>query len=181
RAQREVAAVLPYLDPSETSRAALLVLGLRAGDLDADLRRLDDELHALENAERKLDETSRDLRARIAAEGPRRTVRATSPWRSAASMRVDALERATTPYAHLEYAKAPTIPPVPPAGTFVPPGELETLLRETDVRRASAARAVRVSHERLRLFEERRTKFVEDLSSAIAGTSPSETLARDLR
>lgn len=180
RAQREVASRVPSLEPADVSAAALLVLALRAGDLDSDLRRLDEELRATESAERKLDETSRELRARIAATGTRRSPRARSPWRSAASMRAGALERATTTYAHLPYAKAPTIPPIPAAGAAVPPGELETLLRESDVRRAAAGRTVRVSRERLRLFEERRAKFVEALSDAIAGTAPPATLSRNL-
>lgn len=181
RTQRQVASMLPGLDREEVAAASLVVMAMRASNLDADLRRMSVELEAMEEAERKLDAASKELRARLAAAGPGRRTGGTSAWRSTASMRAAALERTTTTYARLEYRKAPTIPPVPAPDAYATPAELETLLRESDARRAAAGREIRFARERLRLYEHRWSSFVDALSVAIAGTTLPETLARDLR
>ena len=181
RAQRQVASLLPGLDPGDVAAASLVAMAMRASNLDADLRRMSAEVVAMEDAERKLDATSRELRARLAEAGPGRRTGGTSAWRSNAAMRAAALERTTTTYARLEYRKAPTIPPVPAPDAFVTAAELETLLRESEARRAAAGRETRVARERLRLYEQRWSRFVDALSVAIAATPPPETLARDLR
>jgi hypothetical protein len=181
RAQRQVASMLPGLDRTEIAAASLVVMAMRASSLDADLRRMSDELGAMASAEKRLDEASAQLRSQLARTGTRRGTGGTSAWRSAASMRAAALERAITPWARLRYAKAPTVPQVPPADALVTTAELETLLRESDARRSAIQRETRVARERLALYERRWSKFVDALSVAMTGTTPSTTLARDLR
>jgi len=181
RAQRQVASMLPGLDRAGIAEASLLAMAMRASSLGADLRRMSDEMDAMASAEKKLDEASAQLRSQLAGTGTRRGTGGTSAWRSAASMRAAALERAITPWARLRYAKAPTVPQVPPVDALVTPAELETLLRESEARRAAVRREARVARERLALYERRWSKFVDALSVAMAGTTPSTTLARDLR
>ena len=186
RAQREVASAYPLLGNADVASTALVVLAMAAGDLDEDLRRLGLEVDSMESARRKLEERRTELRARLAADAAGRTTEAAArrerARRTTARWRAFVPERAATSHAHLEFTEAPGIPALPAPDTATSATECEIALRETEARLESLRNSLATATRRLRLFEGRRTRFVEELSVAAAGkTEPSATLVRDLR
>ncbi len=186
RAQREVASAYPLLGNADVASTALVVLAMAAGDLDEDLRRLGLEDDSMESARRKLEERRTELRARLAADDAGRTPEAAArrerARRTTARWRAFVPERATTSHAHLEFTEAPGIPALPAPDTATSATECEIALRETEARLDSLRNSLATATRRLRLFEGRRTRFVEELSVPAAGqTEPSATLVRDLR
>ena len=191
RAQREVASAYPLLGNADVASTALVVLAMAAGDLDEDLRRLGLEVDSMESARRKLEERRTELRARLAADAAGRTTEAAArrerARRTTARWRAFVPERAATSHAHLEFTEAPGMPPPPPPpppppDTATSATECEIALRDTEARLDSLRDSLATATRRLRLFEGRRARFVEELSVAAAGkTEPSATLVRDLR
>jgi hypothetical protein len=186
RAQREVASAYPLLGNADVASTALVVLAMAAGDLDEDLRRLGLEVDSMESARRKLEERRTELRARLAADAAGRTTEAAArrerARRTTARWRAFVPERAATSHAHLEFTEAPGIPALPAPDTATSATECEIALRDTEARLDSLRDSLATATRRLRLFEGRRARFVEELSVAAAGkTEPSATLVRDLR
>jgi len=200
QAEREVAASFAGLSQMDISETAFIVLSMATKDMDDDIRMIVAEIKAMNASKQKLRELIKELNGWISREmakhagsedidnekvadpktkawAPRPAAKATAP-----PLRWITLETKTSPVIHLEYVKAPVIPPLPPQDPGQTVSGLKSLLDDLKGKLDGLNEMSEMTSLRLQMTMDRRSKFIETLSNIMKkiGTT-QETLAQNIK
>jgi hypothetical protein len=196
----EVRAAFPALKAADVSQAAFIVLSMATKDMDDDIRMIMAEIKAMNASKQKLRGLIEELDGRITREmakhagsedidnekvadpktkarPPRPDAKATAP-----PLRRITLETQASPVIHLEYVKAPVIPPLPPQNPGQTVSGLKSMLDELKGKLDGMNEMSEMTSLRLQMTMDRRSKFIETLSSIMKkiGTT-QETLVQNIK
>ena len=200
QAEREVAASFARLSQMDIAEAAFIVMIMATKDMDDDIRMIMVEIKAMNAAKQKLRELTKELNGWISQEmskhpgsedidnekvagsktkasAARPTAKATAP-----PLRRITLDTKTSPVIHLEYVKAPTIPPLPPRNPGLTVSGLKSMLDDLKGKLDSMNEMSEMTSLRLQMTMDRRSKFIETLSNIMKkiGTT-QETLVQNIK
>jgi hypothetical protein len=168
--------------------------------MDDDIRMIMIEIKAMNAAKQKLRELIKELNGWISQEmskphgaedidnekaagskakasAARPTAKATAP-----PLRRISLETKTSPVIHLEYVKAPVIPPLPPQNSGQTVSGLKSMLDDIKGKLDGMNEMSEMTSLRLQMTMDRRAKFIETLSSIMKKTSTTqETLVQNIK
>jgi len=200
QAEREIAASFAGLSHMDISEAAFIVLSMAIKDMDDDIRMIMAEIKATNAAKQKLREMIKELNGWISremskhpgsedidnekAEKPGTTSRAARPATKTTipPVRRMTLETKASPAIHLEYVKAPAVPPLPPRNPGLAISGLKLLLTDLKGNLDGLNEMSEMTSLRLQMTMDRRSKFIETLSNIMKkiGTT-KETLVQNIK
>jgi len=182
------------LSGMDVQAAAFLVLAMAAKDMDQDLRMIMAEIKATNAAKQKLRDLIKDLNAWISeemsklGEGAKSSdidnTKVSGKQPGAAKLRLAKapalgtarFKEVSSPVIHLEYVKAPTIPPLPPRDAGLSVSNLKSLLDEIQGQLDSLNELSEMSSLRLQMTMDRRSKFISTLSQMMKKTSTTQDI-----
>jgi hypothetical protein len=189
----------PGLSGMDVSEAAFIVLAMATKDMDDDIRMIMAEIKAMTAAKQKLREVIKQLNdwiseemskggsgssdmnnSTVSGEKPRTTGKP-RPAKAPLARGV-ILEKTSSPVIHLEYVKAPAIPPLPPRGSGVTIQGLKSLLDDLKGKLDGMNEMSEMTSLRLQMTMDRRSKFISTLSNIMkkVGTT-QETLVQNIK
>jgi hypothetical protein len=200
QAEREVAASFARLSQMDIAEAAFIVMIMATKDMDDDIRMIMVEIKAMNAAKQKLRDLIKELNGWISQEmskhpgsedidnekvaGSKTKASATRPTAKATAppLRRITLDTKTSPVIHLEYVKAPTIPPLPPRNPGLTVSGLKSMLDDLKGKLDSMNEMSEMTSLRLQMTMDRRSKFIETLSNIMKkiGTT-QETLVQNIK
>jgi hypothetical protein len=200
QAERQVAASFLGLTQMDISEAAFIVLSMATKDMDDDIRMIMVEIKAMNAAKQKLRDLIKELNGWISKEmskqhgsedidseraaGSKTKASAVRPTAKATALplRRITLETKTSPVIHLEYVKAPVIPPLPPPNSGQTVSGLKSMLDDLKGKLDGMNEMSEMTSLRLQMTMDRRSKFIETLSNIMKkiGTT-QETLAQNIK
>jgi Spy/CpxP family protein refolding chaperone len=200
QAEREIAASFAGLSHMDISEAALIVLSMAIKDMDDDIRMIMAEIKATNAAKQKLREMIKELNGWISREmskhpgsedidnekvaGSKTKARAARPTAKATAppLRRITLDTKTSPVIHLEYVKAPTVPPLPPRNPGLTVSGLKSMLDDLKGKLDSMNEMSEMTSLRLQMTMDRRSKIIQTLSNIIKkiGTT-QETIVQNIK
>lgn len=200
QANLEVRAAFPGLTTVDVSEAVLIVMALATKDVDDDIRMIMAEIKATNAAKQKLRESIKELNGWISkemskhpgsedidnekVEKPGTTARAARPAakKTVPPFRRMTFETKTSPVIHLEYVKAPAIPPLPPRNPGLTVSGLKPLLDDLKGNLDGLNEMSEMTSLRLQMTMDRRSKFIETLSNIMKKIGATqETLVQNIK
>ena len=189
------------LSAPDVSEAAFIVMAMATKDMDDDIRMVMAEIKAMTAAKQKLrdqvqqvvqwinqevakdrerPETSEPKKVGAPGAKPRLSEKPRPPMSTL--VHGTFLEKASSPIIHLDYVKAPVIPPLPPQDSGTTIQGLKSLLDDLKGRLDGMNEMSEMTSLRLQMTMDRRTKFIETLSNIMKkiGTT-QETLSQNLK
>jgi uncharacterized spore protein YtfJ len=192
RARQDVAAAFPGLAGMDVTEAAFIVMAMATKDMDDDIRMIMVEIRAMTAAKQKLRELIKELNGWISQEmskhaesedinnekaaGSSTTSRAARPATKTPPVpaRRMTLETRTSPVIHLEYVKAPAIPPLPPRNPGLTVSGLKSLLDDIQGNLDGMNEMSETTSLRLQMTMDRRTKIIQTLSNMMKKLGSSQ-------
>jgi len=200
QAEREVASSFLGLSRMDVSEAAFIVLSMATKDMDDDIRMILAEIKATNATKQKMRELIKELNGWISQEmskhpgsedidnektgKPGTTSRTARPTAKATAppLRRIILETKTSRVIHLEYVKAPVIPPLPPQNSGQTVSGLKSMLDDIKGKLDGLNEMSEMTSLRLQMTMDRRAKFIETLSNIMKKTSTTqETLVQNIK
>lgn len=189
QAEREVAASFAGLSRMDIAEAAFIVMIMATKDMDDDIRLIMVEIKAMNAAKQKLRDLIKELNGWISQEmskhagsediGNERVAGSKIP---APPVRRMTLETKTSPVIHLEYVKAPAIPPLPPRNPGLTVSGLKSMLDNLKGKLDGMNEMSEMTSLRLQMTMDRRSKFIETLSNIMKKTSTTqENLVQNIK
>lgn len=201
--QTELDAIVEFagLSGMDVSEAAFIVMAMATKDMDDDIRMIMAEIKAMTTAKQKLRDLIKQLNDWISQEmskdrqefktsdvekarasGEKPSVSGKPQPARAALARGIVLEKASSPVIHLEYAKAPTIPPLPPKDSATTIQGLKSLLDELTSKLDGMNEMSEMTSLRLQMTMDRRSKFISTLSQMMKKMSTTQdTLVQNIK
>jgi hypothetical protein len=176
----------------DISEAAFIVLSMATKDMDDDIRMIMAEIKAMNAAKQKLRDMIKELDSWISQEmsknsrsenieneKPGASGTKASAARPAAKItapppRRITLETKTSPVIHLEYVKAPTIPPLPPRNSGQTVSGLKSMLDDIKGKLDGMNEMSEMTSLRLQMTMDRRSKFIQTLSNIMKKMSATQ-------
>ncbi|MBE3112835.1 MAG: hypothetical protein IMZ46_20380 [Acidobacteria bacterium] len=200
QAEQEVAASFVGLAATDISEAAFIVLSMATKDMDDDIRMIMAEIKATSAAKQKLRDLIKELNSWISQEMSKHpgsedidNEKVEKPGTTAGAARPAAktpvppvrrmtLETKASPVIHLEYVKAPVIPPLLPRNPGLTVSGLKSLLDDLQGNLDGMNEISEMTSLRLQMTMDRRSKFIQTLSNMMKkiGTT-QETLAQNIK
>jgi len=189
------------LSAPDVSEAAFIVMAMATKDMDDDIRIVMAEIKAMTAAKQKLrdqvqqvvswinqevakdrerPETSEPKKAGAPGAKPRLSEKPRPPM--SALVHGAFLEKASSPIIHLDYVKAPVVPPLPPQDSGTTIQGLKFLLNDLKGRLDGMNEMSEMTSLRLQMTMDRRSKFIQTLSNIMKkmGTT-QDTLSQNLK
>jgi uncharacterized spore protein YtfJ len=189
------------LSAPDVSEAAFIVMAMATKDMDDDIRIVMAEIKAMTAAKQKLrdqvqqvvnwinqevakdrerPETSEPKKAGAPGAKPRLSEKPRPPM--SALVHGAFLEKASSPIIHLDYVKAPVVPPLPPQDSGTTIQGLKSLLDDLKGRLDGMNEMSEMTSLRLQMTMDRRSKFIQTLSNIMKkmGTT-QDTLSQNLK
>ena len=183
------------LSGMEASEAAFIVLAMATKDMDDDIRIIMAEIKATNAAKQKLGDQIKQLNQWISEDMSKAkddakpsdidntTVSGKPPQASEKPQAVKAppargivLEKVASPTIHLEYVKAPDIPPLPPRSSGAGVDAPKSLLAERKSDLDGLNEFSEMTALRLQMTMDRRSKFISTLSQMMKKTSTTQDI-----
>ena len=200
QAGHDVAGSFAGLAATDISEAAFIVLSMATKDMDDDIRIIMAEIKATNAAKQKLRDLLKELNSWIFQEMSKHpgsedidNEKGEKPGTTAGAARPTAktpvppvrrmtLETKASPVIHLEYVKAPVIPPLPPRNPGLTVSGLKSLLDNLKGNLDGLNEMSEMTSLRLQMTMDRRSKFIETLSNIMKkiGTT-QETLVQNIK
>jgi len=192
QAEYEVIMSYPGLKAMDVSEAAFIVMAMATKDMDDDIRMIMVEIRAMTAAKQKLRELIKELNGWISQEmskhaesedinnekaaGSSTTSRAARPATKTPPVpaRRMTLETRTSPVIHLEYVKAPAIPPLPPRNPGLTVSGLKSLLDDIQGNLDGMNEMSEATSLRLQMTMDRRAKIIQTLSNMMKKLGSSQ-------
>lgn len=194
QAELEVIASCPGLAAADASEAAFIVMAMAVEDMDDDVRMIMAEIKAMNTAKQKMRDMIKELNGWISTEmskpngsedidgekvaGSKSKAGAARPPARATALplRRITLETKTSPVIHLEYVKAPAIPPLPPRKPVQTVSGLKSMLDDLKGKLDGMNEMSEMTSLRLQMTMDRRSKFIETLSNLMKKTSTTQDI-----
>jgi hypothetical protein len=189
QAEREVAASFAGLSHMDISEAAFIVLSMATKDMDDDIRMIMAEIRAMNAAKQKLRDLIKELNGWISREMSKHpgsedinNEKVAGSKTPVPPLRRMTLETKTSAVIHLEYVKAPVIPPLPPRNAGLTVSGLKSLLDDLKGNLDGMNEISEMTSLRLQMTMDRRAKFIQTLSNMMkkAG-STQERLVQNIK
>jgi hypothetical protein len=200
RAKHEVITSFPGLAATDVSEAAFIVLSMATKDMDDDIRMIMAEIRATNAAKQKMRELIKELNGWISremskypesedidnekvgeSETPARAVRPAVKTAAPAARRAT-FETKTSPVIHLDYVKAPAVPPLPPRNSGLTVSALKSLRDDLKGNLDGLNEMSEMTALRLQMTMDRRSKFIQTLSNIMKKASTTqEKLAQNIK
>jgi hypothetical protein len=185
----------------DVSEAAFIVLAMATKDMDDDIRMIMAEIKAMTAAKQKLREQIRqvndwisqevskdrqefktsDVEKALASEKKSGGPEKPQPARAARASRFIP-EKVFSPVIHLEYVRAPVLPPLPPQGSSITIQGLKSLLDDLKGKLDGMNEMSEMTSLRLQMTMDRRSKFISTLSQIMKKISTTqETLVQNIK
>jgi hypothetical protein len=193
QAEGRIVSAFAGLSGMDVSEAAFIVLSMATKDMDDDIRLVLAEIKAANAAKQKLRDLIAELNRWVSEEmnkhpgsgdidnekvskgRPARAVQATQKPKPL-PMPPIALENATSPVIHVEYLKAPVIPPLPPRDSGPTIQALKLLLDELKAKLDGMNEMSEMTSLRLQMTMDRRSKFISTLSQMMKKDSTTQDI-----
>jgi hypothetical protein len=189
RARQDVAAAFPGLAGMDVTEAAFIVMAMATKDMDDDIRMIMAEIKATNAAKQKMRDLIKELNNWISQEMSKHPgskdidnekVSGSKPARSVDRRAI--FETMSSPVIHLEYIKAPTVPPLPPRNPGLTISGLKSLLDDTQESLDRLNELSEATSMRLQMTMDRRSKFIQTLSAMMKKFGETqETLAQNIK
>ena len=189
QAEYEVVMSYPGLKAMDVSEAAFIVMAMAAKDMDDDIRMIMVEIRAMTAAKEKLRELIKELNGWISQEmskhagsediNNKRMAGSSAASRPAAKAtappaRRMTFETRTSPVLHLEYVKAPVVPPLPPRNPGLTTSGLKSLQDDIQSNLNGMNEMSEATSLRLQMTMDRRTKIIQTLSNMMKKLGSSQ-------
>jgi hypothetical protein len=173
----------------DIAEAAFIVMIMATKDMDDDIRMIMVEIKAMNAAKQKLRELTNELNGWISQEMSKHAgsedidnERVAGSKTTAYPLRRITLDTKTSPVIHLEYFKAPTIPPLPPRNPGLTVSGLKSMLDDLKGKLDSMNEMSEMTSLRLQMTMDRRSKIIQTLSNIMKkiGTT-QETIVKNIK